>query len=302
MSSASTSKFRLKRKRRKEEGESSTRRHRSKRRDTSRPVDEPSSYDDTYLPNSRSSNYIDPDAAFRESLFDALADDEGAAYWEGVYGQPIHTYPFERTGPDGELERMTDEEYAAFVRARMYEKTHQHAIEERARREDARQREKLLREEGRKAEKEGRMFERIIDERLRSGQDRMRKKELASAWEDYNRKWERLNSGKFKSEGTSESMPGISVKDQIPWPVQGGMFSDVRRKAIEDFFKTSPFATGKTDPTTTLQIILKAERVRWHPDKMQQKLGIQGIDDPTMKAVTAVFQVIDCMWTDSKAG
>src|SRR5436190_10673322 len=34
-----------------------------------------------------------PDTAFRESLFDALADDEGAAYWESVYGQPIHIYP-----------------------------------------------------------------------------------------------------------------------------------------------------------------------------------------------------------------
>ncbi|KLU83995.1 hypothetical protein MAPG_03043 [Magnaporthiopsis poae ATCC 64411] len=34
---------------------------------------------------------LDADAAFRESLFDAMADDEGAAYWEGVYGQPIHT-------------------------------------------------------------------------------------------------------------------------------------------------------------------------------------------------------------------
>ena len=34
----------------------------------------------------------DPEAAFRESLFDAMADDEGAAFWEGVYGQPIHVY------------------------------------------------------------------------------------------------------------------------------------------------------------------------------------------------------------------
>lgn len=33
------------------------------------------------------------DDAFRDSLFDALADDEGAHYWESVYSQPIHVYP-----------------------------------------------------------------------------------------------------------------------------------------------------------------------------------------------------------------
>ena len=58
---------------------------------------------------------LDPETAFRESLFDALADDEGAAYWEGVYGQPIHIYGSQKPGPDGELERMDDDEYAAFA-------------------------------------------------------------------------------------------------------------------------------------------------------------------------------------------
>ncbi|CAI4217990.1 unnamed protein product [Parascedosporium putredinis] len=73
-------------------------------------------------PNPHEEPPLDPEAAFRESLFDAMADDEGAAYWEGVYGQPIHVYSNERDGPQGELERMTDDEYAAYVRQKMWEK------------------------------------------------------------------------------------------------------------------------------------------------------------------------------------
>ncbi|KAI2835100.1 hypothetical protein CBS11350_10290 [Aspergillus niger] len=62
-----------------------------------------------------STTRFSPTTAFRESLFDALGDDEGAAYWESVYGQPIHTYsvPEVPKGPNGELEMMDEEEYAA---------------------------------------------------------------------------------------------------------------------------------------------------------------------------------------------
>jgi len=35
----------------------------------------------------------DPIERFQESLFDALGDDEGAAFWKEYIGQPIHNYP-----------------------------------------------------------------------------------------------------------------------------------------------------------------------------------------------------------------
>ncbi|KAJ8120335.1 hypothetical protein ONZ43_g2935 [Nemania bipapillata] len=110
-----------------ESNEGSHRRHKRRRTGSASPTP----------PNPYEQPPLDPDAAFRESLFDAMADDEGAAYWEGVYGQPIHTYSREerRVGPEGELERMDDDEYAAFVRQKMWEKTHQGLLEERARRE-----------------------------------------------------------------------------------------------------------------------------------------------------------------------
>lgn len=45
---------------------------------------------------------------------------------------------------------------------------------------------------------------------------------------------------------------------------------------------------------------MKKERVRWHPDKMQQKAGSEGLDEDTTKIVTAVFQMVDRLWSETK--
>jgi len=43
--------------------------------------------------------------------------------------------------------------------------------------------------------------------------------------------------------------------------------------------------------------VLKAERVRWHPDKVQQRFG-GAVDEGTMKLVTGVFQVVDAVFEE----
>ncbi|KAI9723376.1 MAG: hypothetical protein M1812_001260 [Candelaria pacifica] len=281
--------------------------HRSKRRKHShshphQPPDDPSLYDDTYAPNTSSQYYLPPDAAFRESLFDALADDEGAAFWEGVYGQPIHTYASTRAGPEGELERMTDEEYAAHVRAKMYEKTHQHIIEEKARMEEAKKRQKEWKEQTKKMERERNGFEKAVVESLRRGQERRKGKRWREIWEGYVRGWEELKRGGVigDDEGDGES-PKRKVRDRIPWPVESGRWKDVNKDEVEQFMLKAPFANTESDaPPLELAGVLKLERVRWHPDKIQQRLGSNGIDESTMKAVTAVFQVLDRMWNDMR--
>ena len=45
---------------------------------------------------------------------------------------------------------------------------------------------------------------------------------------------------------------------------------------------------------------LKEERVRWHPDKIQQKLGGR-VDEAVMRDVTAVFQIVDKLWSDTRS-
>ncbi|KAF3051151.1 hypothetical protein E8E11_009996 [Didymella keratinophila] len=247
-------------------------------------------------------SYYDPDARyreslydqidendqdiFRESLFDALADDEGAMYWEGVYGQPIHTYPIEKRGPDGKLERMTEDEYAEFVRTKMWEKSHQHIVEERERREKARreakERQKRWDEQGEREEREREGIRQAMEESLRRGEERRKTKEATKSWETYAAKWEQLG----KTDGAAE---GIEAGELIPWPVLSGKAKHVDKHEIERFLRASP--AWKEDASA----LLKAERVRWHPDKMQRRFG-KRIDEDTIRDVTAVFQVIDQMW------
>lgn len=230
---------------------------------------------------------VDSDAMFRESIFDAMADDEGADYWEGVYGQPIHIYPNTKTGPDGKLERMTDEEYAEYVRTKMWEKSHQHILEERAARERARkkrkERDRELDDDIAKEEEERDKMRRRMEESLRRGAERKQTKEAEASWTRYMNDWESLKN---------KADPGMDdARSSIPWPVPSRRASHVEAKAIEQFLKSSP--NWREDALA----LLKLERVRWHPDKMQQRFG-QHIDSETMKLVTATFQVIDRLWNE----
>ncbi|KAL0931789.1 uncharacterized protein CTRU02_212743 [Colletotrichum truncatum] len=226
-------------------------------------------------PNPYEPDALDPDAAFRESLFDAMADDEGAAYWEGVYGQPIHVYSNERPGPQGELERMTDEEYATHVRQKMWEKTHQGLLDERARREEARKRKS-------EEEKRNKRLQEDMERSLRRGEERRKKKMWASLWEDYVQGWS----------GWTGDVEGI------PWPVESGRRRDISEKEVRRFIVNGLAVEeiGEKEFATKL----REERVRWHPDKMQQKLGGQ-VDDAIMKDITAIFQIIDKLWADTRS-
>jgi hypothetical protein len=276
------------RKRRKHGHSSSHRSHRSRREHSNHGKldDDPSTYDDTYLPNSRTSGYLDPEAAFRESLFDALADDEGAAYWEGVYGQPIHVYPNTKAGPEGELEQMTEEEYASHVRMRMWEKTHEHILEERRRRDEARKKQREADAKLEHEEEQHDRFESQIEKALRRGEKRKKERQWKDAWSRYSSKWEKMLEE--ASKGKYEDLPTDSIGALIPWPVLSGHRKDVSSEEVKAFFERT--APGE------LHGILKAERVRWHPDKMQHRISAIANDQPSLQAVTAVFQIIDTMW------
>lgn len=236
---------------------------------------------------------LSPNTAFRESLFDALADDEGAAFWEGVYGQPIHNYSPNVEKSDGKLERMTDEEYVTYVRGQMWEKSHAKIVEERKRREEKRNQERK-RDGERKREDERRAWDAGVKEALKRGEERRRKGKWRSCWDSYVNGW-RVEINPW----------GKSLKEQIVWPVESGMWKDVRSEEVERFFKNAPQLTTSTTREAVavdLRTVLKVERVRWHPDKIQQRFKGQGmdVDESTMKTVTAVFQVIDRMWSQDR--
>jgi len=247
-------------------------------------ADDPTAYDDSYIPNLASWNSSgDPDAAFRESLFDAMADDEGAAFWEGVYGQPIHVYQRPPVKDErGELEMMDDEDYAKFVREKMWEKSHGHITEERERRERERERRKQKEEEER-VEWEYKEKEQRARDKLRREKRAIEK--MRTRWEEYTQYWEAHARGPNRGDGSG---------GDIPWPVASGKSRDVTKEAVEEFVLAAP--GGRS----TLADVVKVERIRWHPDKAQQRWGRGALGEMEMRAVTTVFQTLDALWVEHK--
>ena len=258
-------------------------------------------------------------AAFRESLFDALADDEGAAYWESVYSQPIHMFPRPKVqNARGELEEMNDDQYALHVQTKMWEKKNPHIVLERERKlkqrreeeeEKTRQREEFIRKKSRAAwEREqnnegakkfagvGSNYEYIFefDEETKSSAaskySTTEQHEYRHAWKQYLDAWDQLKLELAKeSEATSSTPPKeASPSKRIPWPVIRP--KPVIKPNIEDFMRHMPLE----EDGPSREQMLKAERVRWHPDKVQQRFRGE-VDEGTMKIVTGVFQVVDAL-------
>jgi hypothetical protein len=247
---------------------------------------------------------LSPNTAFRESLFDALGDDEGAAYWESVYGQPIHKYavPSVPKGPDGELEQMSEEEYAAYVRSRMWARTREGMLEEQERLRAERARHKQREEQSAESQRQRMRFEQAMEESLHRGRERRRLKAWKTVWDEYRRAWEEVN--REVNVGESERR---AFRNLVFWPVESGKRRDVSREAVEEFMRRAPAEgsgvedSGPADSTAGLLAVLKSERIRWHPDKIQHRYGTLGIDESVMASVTEVFQIIDHMWNETRA-
>ena len=272
--------------------------HRRRHRDRHRRRHRARSPSQTQAPDPFEEPPLSPETAFRESLFDALADDEGAAYWEAVYGQPVHVY-------GGALERMSEDEYAAYVRRRMWERTHAGLLEARRRREkeEAERREREAREARERAD--AARIAREMDRCLRRGEERRRRR----AWRD---KWlayvERCKEWELRAAGGGSGGGGGGV-ERIPWPEgvgRGSSYPDdnnggggVQAEAVRAFFVNGLGLEELGEKEFAAR--LKEERVRWHPDKVQQRLGGR-VDGRVMRDVTAVFQVVDALWNDTRKG
>ncbi|KAJ9603022.1 hypothetical protein H2200_012317 [Cladophialophora chaetospira] len=257
-------------------------------------------------PQHPSSSYLPSDQAFRESLFDAMGDDEGAAFWENVYGQPIHNYPNTYEDEEtGELERMTDEEYAQFVRRKMWEKSWEgiEAAKEEKRKEREREKQRLREEENakdwaRQDRQDAHIFDTEIEASLRRGERRKERKRWQQLWEDYLRRWDDLKAlaqNRQKPENDSEQ---LFLRNKIAWPIESGVRKDITREEIERFVRKGTAGYDAAELMDPFANAIKIERVRWHPDKIQQRYGFMEIDESTLKSVTATFQALDDIWTE----
>lgn len=252
---------------------------------------------------------LSPNAAFRESLFDAMGDDEGAAYWESVYGQPIHNYAVPSVErPGGELEQMNDEEYAAYVRARMWARTREGMLEQQEQQREQRRKQKE-RERKTSPGSERKAFQRVVYENMRQTQERKLRRQWEGVWVKYLSSWTEIETEKNAStsepttmttagaeaeaKAESTTKPALQpLRNLLFWPVLSGKRCDVTPEAVKEFMMHAP--------AETLPVILKTERVRWHPDKMQQRYSVLGIDEVVLRSVTQVFQIIDQMWSEQR--
>ena len=255
-----------------------------------------------------------PDVAFRESLFDAMGDDEGAAYWESVYGQPIHTYPdVKRNEETGELEKLTDEQYIAFVRKGMWERSWEGIEAQREQRRKDRIMEEREQEQAKRKKTDAsgddertKLFEREVEESLRRGVERRERKRWREKWEAYEKAWDDLYqlARPTTSAASGADDTSVHLRNEIIWPVESGKRKDVGSQEVERFLvKTvgSLEATNGLDSEAPRFLShLKLERVRWHPDKVQQRFGSLNIDEGTLKGVTEVFQVMDRLYNEKK--
>jgi hypothetical protein len=191
---------------------------------------------------------------------------------------------------------MSDEEYAAYVRSRMWERTREGMIEEqerlRAERKKARQRENSAGEK----ESERWAFERAMEESLRRGAERKRKKNWEGVWGEYLASWEEIarvvEKGAASTEATEGEKQSPRLRNSLFWPVESGKRRDVSPESVQAFLRHAP--------TGDLLATLKTERVRWHPDKIQHRYSALGIEDDVMRSVTEVFQIVDRMWTEER--
>lgn len=253
---------------------------------------------------------LPPDVAFRESLFDAMGDDEGAEFWHSVYGQPIHTYS--RTYQDadtGELETMDDEQYAQYVRRKMWERSAEGIQAEReSQRRNQKAKQRMRQEEQQKTHSEPRipksadfMFDFEIEASLKRGQHRKDKKKWQQAWQSYLEKWKELQDLYDSRKGApADDVEQVFLRNKIAWPVESGKRKDICNEEVENFIDkvSASEETESVNQECIKASLLKTERIRWHPDKIQQRYGFLQIEQTTIEGVTAVFQILDRMWTD----
>ena len=210
------------------------------------------------------------------------------------------------------MEQMDDETYAQYVRGKMWERSwegveklraekRRQKIKENAKSE--RERERRRRGWEKKAEPRSAFtFGKEVEESLRRGEERRIGRRWKKLWEGYLKEWDVLQESvrPQKDTGNPESKKS-HLQNEIAWPVESGKLKDVVPQEVERFvLEGVRHASQASEREAALLRALKIERVRWHPDKIQQRYGSMGVDERIMQGATAVFQVVDRMWTEQR--
>lgn len=203
---------------------------------------------------------------FRERMSMAFADDERLDSLEAQFNEFSHVpkrWGGDSARPvyddDGDFMKldpryMDDEEYAEWIRAGMYRKSHAQEYEE-ARRRKAEKAARRAREKA--AKEESRRLERQVEEerRQRRRNRDIRRRELAR--QEYESRWKELLS-----------LPPANLHfDDIPWPIVAPRPS----VAVEDL-TLEAVSLFLFSEETTKKDRLRETYLRFHPDKFESRL------------------------------
>lgn len=206
----------------------------------------------TLIPKAEEENFI-------ERLHDAMADDEGAAYWEEFYAQPIHT-------TERPEDAMDDDEYAAYIRRGMWERRHKAQFDNRE-----------------KASQSQHSKDRCVPEQEVSldSQTQINKEVLKESWTIYLRAWEAKDRRPW-------------TIDTVPWPVVSGSSIDISASSIKTFFT---FA-GDLE-TIAKQELRRRWHPDKFSQKNSGALKLLGDESLIMSKVTLVAQLLNEIRSDT---
>lgn len=117
----------------------------------------------------------------------------------------------------------------------------------------------------------------------------------SNIWNLYSSHWGMLNELAKTDRKGEETSQNVSLEKKLLWPVESASRADITEENITLFLSRAPQETSSRSYAQWVAL-LKIERVRWHPDKMQQRYGRLGMDGTILEAVTAVAQIMNKLW------
>lgn len=122
-----------------------------------------------------------------------------------------------------------------------------------------------------------------IERSLRRGEERRKRAEMKGRFDAYSKLW----AGWDGAQAT------------IPWPTLSGGRKGITEREIRSFLVRG--LELKAVGGREFLARLKEQRVRWHPDKMQQRMGGKDkVEKDIMADITMIFQVIDTLYDDTR--
>ena len=210
------------------------------------------------------------EAHFRSKLFNMMEDDERLDALEASFNSHAHI-PHRWGSPgecssatkeaDADINTMTDEEYAEWIRRGMWRRTHREEIEAEERKQGEKKRRKEMERAARKAyqeeqrQKEMRRATRRAEKEAESRRD---------AWVTYQSSWSKLQARAATALDRYGAEPPLLTFSSIPWPVFTYPEAPevLTKEAISQFLFSSDHSLDKSHKQRIRDALLA-----YHPDR-----------------------------------